>query len=174
MTSKNGHNKNRKATSKKNYETTKINESFLKENLDLKLNKEFRKSLKFKKDLLVKNTTEIKRSKIKFFWLFILLIIAFLTYHLISKEFIKQENNAVKENIITEKIHKNKIDNMIKYALKRVHTINNYSLNTINKIEDKLINMNEYKFKSLYSICKKAFEESDLEKCDTIINKLHF
>ena len=63
---------------------------------------------------------------------------------------------------------------MMEYALSRVSTINNYSLNTINKIKINLINMNEEEYNSLYLTCKKAFEESDLEKCDTIINKLNF
>ena len=174
MTSKNGHRENRKVTSKKDYETNKINKSFLKESSDFKLNKEFKKHLKFKEDLLDTNIKKEKNPNIKFFWLIIFLIIGFLTYHLISKEFIKIEKNPIEEYIITKKIHKNKIDDMIKYALNRVSTINNYSLNTINKMEINLINMNEEEYNSLYLICKKAFAESDLEKCDTIINKLHF
>ena len=131
MTSKNGHRENRKVTSKKDYETNKINKSFLKESSDFKLNKEFKKHLKFKEDLLDTNIKKEKNPNIKFFWLIIFLIIGFLTYHLISKEF-------------------------------------------INKMEINLINMNEEEYNSLYLICKKAFAESDLEKCDTIINKLHF
>ena len=174
MTSKNGHRENGKVTSKKDYETNKINKSFLKESSDFKLNKEFKKHLKFKEDLLDTNIKKEKNQNIKFFWFIIFLIIVFLTYHLISKEFVKIEKNPIEENIITKKIHENKIDNMMEYALSRVSTINNYSLNTINKIKINLINMNEEEYNSLYLTCKKAFEESDLEKCDTIINKLNF
>ena len=67
---------------------------------------------------------------------------------------------------------KNKIDNMLKYALKRLVKLNILSSYQIKNKEQIIQDMASAKFNNLYQLCKNAFANSEPNKCDNAIKEL--
>ena len=70
-------------------------------------------------------------------------------------------------------IKPNKIDAMLKYALKRLIQLNISSTSQVDKVKQIIFKMNKNKFNNLYQLCKNAFANSEGSKCDVALNKLN-
>lgn len=68
---------------------------------------------------------------------------------------------------------KNKIDKMMKYALKRLVKLNFLSNSEREMKEKTLENMDNAKFNKLYKFCKNAFAKSEPNNCDNAIKDLN-
>ena len=68
---------------------------------------------------------------------------------------------------------KNNIDNMLKYALKRLVQLNILSGYQIKNKEQIIEDMDKARFNSFYQLCKNAFANSEPVKCDNAIKRLN-
>ena len=75
--------------------------------------------------------------------------------------------------LIKRGMTENDIDNMMKYALRRLVQLNILSAYEIKNKEQIIQNMSSTRFENLYQLCKNAFANSEPMKCDYAIKGLN-